>query len=185
MSLPVVSKAEFGVTSFTTRKYMQPGEQDVLLALIGSVRPRSVVEIGVNEGLTAKAVLDSISSVTSYTGIDVGPDYKFEIPAQQPEWVSDPGRLVKSDPRFELIIRSDTDLRNLACDVCFIDGDHGRHSVWRDSMLAIDIVLQRGLIIWHDYGNTTVQVTEVLDKLHSNGRDIRSIAGTWLAYEQR
>lgn len=185
MSLPVVSKAEFDVVGHTIRQYMHPGEENVLLALINTVRPRTMVEIGCNIGLTAKAVLDGVKTITRYTGVDVGPKYRFEIGAQQSEWVPDPGRLVRNDPRFELIIRDGNDLRLLACDVAFIDGDHGHDAVWRDTMIAVDIVLPRGLIIWHDYGNPTVEVTGVLDKLHANGRDIRTIEGTWLAYERR
>jgi predicted O-methyltransferase YrrM len=185
VALPRVSRNEFGVTGYTTRAYMQPGEQDVLLALIGSVRPKVMVEIGVNIGLTAQAVLRHIVSIEKYIGVDVPPGYQFEIPAQRSEWPEDPGRLVRGDSRFELIIRDGTSLSDLACDVVFIDGDHGRDAVWRDSMLAVEIVLHGGLIVWHDYNNASVEVTGVLDKLHANGRDIRHIQDTWLAYEMR
>ncbi len=39
-----------------TRRFMNPGELEVLVALIGSVKPETVIEIGVNEGRTAKAM---------------------------------------------------------------------------------------------------------------------------------
>lgn len=165
---------------------MMRGEQEVLLALVNSVQPRRMIEIGVNEGLTAQAVLLAIESIERYVGIDVGPDYKFEIPAQQIERPAIPGRLVKHDPRFELVFREQgvIDLQQ-PYDVVFIDGDHGRYAVLQDSVLAEHLVAPGGIIIWHDYGNATVQVTEVLDKLHASGRDIRNVEGTWLAFEHR
>jgi len=79
----------------------------------------------------------------------------------------------------------DTDLSELQCDVVFIDGDHGRHAVRRDSEWAADVTREGGIIIWHDYGNPTVQVTEVLDQLRVEGRDLIHVANTWLVYEYR
>jgi hypothetical protein len=56
--------------------------------------------------------------------------------------------------------------------------------VLADSIWASQIVTHGGLIIWHDYGNPTVEVTDVLDELQREGRDIQHVAGTWLAFER-
>ena len=181
--MQTVARCELGVMGHTSRKYMQPGEQDVLLALIAPIEPKVMVEIGVNEGLTAQAVLREIQSIEHYYGIDVNAAYQFEIPAQQTEHPDEPGRLVKGDPRFHLILRGD--LMPPEADVVFIDGDHGKKNVLADSLWAEAVVTHGGLIIWHDYGNPTVEVTEVLNKLDSHARELHHVEGTWLVFEQR
>jgi len=165
-----------------TRHYMLDNEQGVILALAGIVKPRVVVEVGVNIGLTAQALLEGVESIEKYYGIDVDPDYRFEIAAQQIEYPGEPGRLVKGDPRFELILRGNP--LPTAADFIFIDGDHGHNAVMADSKWAAEIVRPGGMVVWHDYLNPGVQVTDVLEELQSSGRDIRRINGTWLAFER-
>lgn len=181
MTLPRIQIPRYGPE--TTRQYMQPGEQEVLLGLVNSVRPHTMVEIGVNEGLTAQAVLRHIRTISHYVGIDIGDGYTFEIPAQQVERPDVPGKLVRHDPRFRFVLRGDA--MPTAADVVFIDGDHGRAHVEEDSRWAAEVVRPGGMIVWHDYGNPTVEVTEVLDALQAGGRDIKQIVGTWLAFEER
>jgi predicted O-methyltransferase YrrM len=183
--MKTISKSDLGVTGSTTRKYMQPGEQEVLLALVASVAPKIMVEIGVNEGLTALAVLQHIPSIETYVGIDVDASYRFEIPAQQIERPNQPGVLVTGDPRFQLKMYGAADATMPpAADVVFIDGDHGRKSVLTDSIYATALVRPGGIIIWHDYGNPTVEVTGVLNKLQQS-RDLVHVTGTWLVFERR
>jgi len=184
--LPRISKAALGVNGRkTARQYMQPGEQEVLLALVFAANPRTMVEIGVNEGLTAQAVLREIDSIEHYIGIDVATDYQFEIPAQQIERPEVAGLLVMDDPRFEFVLYGDVARMPTEADVVFIDGDHGRHAVFEDSLWAGGVVKPGGLIIWHDYGNPTVEVTQVLDELWLEGRRIVHVEDTWLAFERR
>jgi predicted O-methyltransferase YrrM len=162
---------------------MHAGEQDVLLALIAPIHPKIMVEIGVNEGLTAHAVLQNIPSIEHYIGMDVDSSYQFEIPAQRIERPGIPGVMVLGDPRFQLILRGAA--LPTSADVVFIDGDHGRKAVLADSIWAAEIVNEGGLIIWHDYGNPTVEVTEVLNKLDTHDRELHHVEGTWLVFEQR
>jgi len=182
-NVKTITKADLGITTSTTRKYMQPGEQDVLLALVASIKPRVFVEVGVNEGLTAQAVLCDCWSIEKYIGIDIDAAYQFEIPAQRSERPVEPGLLVKHDPRFELVLRGNP--MPSEADVVFIDGDHGKKSVLTDSIWATAIVNRGGLIIWHDYGNPTVEVTQVLNKLDTHERELVHVEGTWLVFEQR
>ncbi|MBT1509453.1 class I SAM-dependent methyltransferase [Bradyrhizobium sp. SRL28] len=181
--MKTITKAELGVTGSTVRQYMHPGEQEVLLTLIKSVEPHTMVEIGVNVGLTARAVLENIPSIERYIGIDVHAAYQFEIPAQRIEHPGEPGQLVKDDPRFELRLRG-AELPH-AADVIFIDGDHGKRAVMADSVWAAAIINHGGLIIWHDYGNPTVEVTGVLNRLQAQGRNLTHVENTWLVFERR
>jgi predicted O-methyltransferase YrrM len=191
MTLPMISKSVLGIDGArgsTTREYMNPGEQEVLLALLDGVQPRFMVEIGVQKGLTARAVLQNVPTIQRYVGVDVYPDYQFELPLQRTERPIDPGCWVRNDPRFELMLRGNGESQlffDEPVDVVFIDGDHGYNSVWRDTRAATVLVERGSMIIWHDYGNATVQVTEVLDELHASGRNILHVEGTWLAFERR
>lgn len=178
-----ISKADLGVNGRqTTRKYMHTGEQEVLLALVAGVAPKIMVEIGVNEGITALAVLQHVASIERYIGIDVDAAYQFEIAAQQVEHPGVPGLLVNDDPRFQLVLRGGQ--MPSEADVVFIDGDHGKKAVLVDSLWAAAIVNRGGLIIWHDYGNPTVEVTGVLNKLQQS-HDLVHVEGTWLVFERR
>jgi predicted O-methyltransferase YrrM len=181
--MKTITKSDLGVTGSTSRKYMQPGEQEVLLALVASVKPKVMVEIGVNEGLTALAVLQNIKTIEQYVGIDVNAAYQFEIAAQRIEYPGEPGRLVKSDPRFELVLRGDA--MPSEADVVFIDGDHGKQAVLTDSVWAAAIVRRGGIIIWHDYGNPTVEVTGVLNRLDAHGHKLCHVTGMWLVFDRR
>lgn len=171
--------------SHCVRKYMLEGELEMLLALINSVQPSSMIEFGVNEGITAIAVLTNFPDIDSYVGVDVEFNHQLEIPAQQYEVPKEPGRLVKDDPRFKLIIRKDDS--DISClsdfDVAFIDGDHGKQHVMQDYKLAKKLVREGGIIIFHDYKNPTVEVTETLDGLYEQGVDLKHVDGTWLAFE--
>ena len=172
----------------TTRRYMLPGEQELLLALIDGVRARTMIEFGVNEGITAAAVLANAPTIERYIGVDVDGDYRFEIPAQSVERPTEPGWRAKADRRFELVTRprgsKDLNVSDLPrADFIFIDGDHGYESVKHDSILASNLVRSGGIIAWHDYNNQTVSVTRALNELCDAGWDIRSIEHTWLAFE--
>lgn len=189
MPLPCISKSELGVTDRVVKRvYMELGEQEALLALIDSVAPAPevVVEIGVNIGVTAKAVLGHVPSISRYIGIDVEAGYQFEGAWQQHDRPNEPGALVKNDPRFRLILRGNGKAAEMpqSSDVVFIDGDHGPHNVLQDSLWAASVVRPGGLIVWHDYLNTPAEVTGVLDQLHAEGRNLVHIAGTSLVFER-
>jgi predicted O-methyltransferase YrrM len=153
--MPSIDRADLGVTDSVVvgRPYMIPGEQEVLLALLDSVQPAPevMVEIGVNIGLTAQAVLHHVRSINRYIGVDVVAGYDFERKWQQHDRPPEPGRLVKDDPRFCLILRGNGGNGELpqSSDVVFIDGDHGPRNVLQDSIWAVSVVRSGGMIIWH------------------------------------
>jgi predicted O-methyltransferase YrrM len=168
---------------------MNPGELEVLIALVRSVHPKAVLEFGVNEGRTAKAILDNIPGIEHYQGIDVPLGYVPAKAVQANEVPAQPGHLVKSDPRFELILRQhgshDLKVADLKlCDAAFIDGDHSFKGVMHDTALARRLVRGGGIIVWHDYHDLgTVDVRDVLDEFHKAGDDIVHVESTWLAFQ--
>jgi len=174
-----------------TKRYMNPGELEVLVALVRSVRPRAMVEFGVNEGRTARAILDNLPSIERYQGIDVFPGYVTAMSVQRREVPQSPGRMAKGDPRFDLILRKrgsfDLTFDDLQdCDAAFIDGDHGWKGVLHDTLLARRLVRPGGIIVWHDYHALgTVEVRDVLEILAEHGSPINHVEKTWLAFERR
>lgn len=194
MKLQTVSRSRLNLRPFNwagvSRRFMNTGELETLIALVASVRPRTVLEFGVNAGRTAKAILDCVPGIVAYEGIDVLPGYVTEKLVQRREIPEQPGALVLSDPRFRLVLRSrgSLDLQACelqACDVAFIDGDHGRAAVTHDTMLARQLVRPGGMIIWHDYHDLgNVDVCEVLHEQAAAGAPIVAVQGTWLAFER-
>lgn len=187
MSLPIV-KLESKWHSQSVRAYMIPGELELLLTLIETVNPTTMIEFGVNEGRTALAVLTIFPDIVRYIGVDVAFDHQLEIPAQQIEVPQHPGHMVAGNPKFKLIIRDKSDevfryIEPGSFDVAFIDGDHGFNAVIKDHKLAMQLVRKGGIVIHHDYTNKTVQSTEALDALYAQGHKLHHVEGCWLAYE--
>ena len=150
-----------------------------------------MVEIGLAEGRTAKAILRELPNVRSYLGIDTDESYRTAIQSQWTERPPVPGYLAMDDPRFYrwLLPRGSLDLTAddflLPVDAVFIDGDHSADVVRHDSDLARAIIEPGGIIIWHDYQNPTVEVSHVLEQDRRRGHDIRHIENTFLAFERR
>jgi hypothetical protein len=64
----------------------------------------------------------------------------------------------------------------------FIDGDHSELAVLHESRIASYLVRRGGIIVWHDYDNPAVEVTQALNRLHEEGWPIASVVGSWLAF---
>lgn len=171
-------------------RFMNPGELETLVALIGSVNPQTVIEFGINSGRTAKCLLREIPSIEKYVGIDVEAGYIPAMRVQHREVPHDAGEMVKDDPRVELIIRPQGS-HNLEAedlppaDAIFIDGDHSRAGVEKDTYLARRVLKKKGIIVWHDYHDLgKVDVREVLHEYRDAGAKLIHAAGTWLAFER-
>lgn len=171
------------------RRFMNPLELETLVHLFRSVGATSAVEFGVNEGRTAKALLEYVPTLEHYVGIDVIPGYVTSKKVQRNEVPTRPGWQAENMNGFRLIISANGSLDLKAgdlpqCDAAFIDGDHGREAVMHDTALARACVRPGGIIVWHDYHDLgTVDVRECLHELRDAGADIKHVAGTWLAYE--
>lgn len=169
---------------------MNPGELEVLVALVRSVAPKAVLEIGCNDGRTALAVLRNVDGVETYQGVDVPLGYVTAKPVQRREVPANPGHMAADDSRFELVLRPRGSLDLTAadlkpCDAVFIDGDHGAEAVRHDTALSAELVRPGGIVIWHDYHDLcTVDVRDVLDTYFRYGRNIVHVEGTWLAFER-
>lgn len=173
------------------RRFLNPNEMETLVALARSIGAESVLEIGVNEGRTARLMIENVSSIRSYYGVDVPPDSKYltACAVQRKERPTNPGHHAAHLSQFQLLLRErgslDLEPEDLPTfDMVFIDGDHGRVAVTHDSALAYTKVRPGGLVVWHDYHDLgLVDVREVLHELRDDGHKIINVEGTWIAYE--
>ena len=171
-------------------RYFNPGELNCLVALAAACSPSRIVEFGCNDGHAAAVILHNIPTIERYVGIDVMPGYVTKRECQRNEVPTHPGHLVRTDPRFLLLLSGNGsfDLRadDLGqCDFAFIDADHSREGVLNDYWLARQIVRRGGMIVFHDdNGLPAVQVSETLDELNDGGAVIDHVAETWLAFER-
>ena len=193
LTLPTISTSELSVMPICwddlPSDYLNFGELEIIIALIRSVAPEVVVEIGLAHGRTALAILREIPGIEKYIGVDTAPDYRPKIASQRTERSSDPGYLAFDEPAFcrWLLPNGSLDLEPAdfppVCAV-FVDGDHSSQVVRHDSDLARAIVRPGGIIIFHDYWNEGVEVTRVLETDFRHGHNIQHVEGTWLAFER-
>ncbi len=169
---------------------MNPGELEVLITLIGSVSPRTVIEIGANSGRTAKAILRNVKSIERYIGIDVPPTYVTPKLVQRREVLPNPGHLALDHPKFRLLLARkgtfDLTVEDLPrCDAVFIDGDHSAAAVRHDYALAKKLIRKGGIVVFHDdHGRSDVDVSAVLDELADAGEETVHVRNTWLAFRR-
>lgn len=192
MPIDRITKEQLGVQpidwSGLPREYLHPGELETIIHLARSVNAKHMMEIGCNNGRTAKALLDNVETIECYTGLDVLPGYEFEKRVQRKEVPPEPGKLALNNPRFELLLTAngsfDYKVNSKRYDVVFIDGDHSFRAVDHDTRLALQVLEPNGIIIWHDYHNLgTVDVKPFLD-MYAQEQKLVHVIGTWLVYKQ-
>jgi predicted O-methyltransferase YrrM len=167
--------------------YLGGMECSILIDLVKSVEPKVMIEFGCNLGITAQRVLENVPTLEKYIGIDVWPNYETTLKCQRSEVPYVAGRYA-DDPRFYLLIGPTQKLSAdelEPCDAVFIDGDHSFSAVTHESKIARELIRPGGIIIWHDYQNPHVEVTEALRSLHEDGWPIVSVKNSWLAYMRR
>lgn len=162
---------------FRTR-FFNPGELEILISILKQYGVKSMLEIGCQNGRTAKAILHNIPEIESYYGIDVPLGYVPECDVQKNETPANPGQLALDDERFTLLLNKKgsaapalqidiTDSKIRVIDAIFIDGDHSYTSVMNDHSNACR--LNPAIIIHHDYHDLgTVGVKEAIHYLDRN-----------------
>ncbi|TVX84037.1 class I SAM-dependent methyltransferase [Peribacillus simplex] len=160
-----------------------------ILAFSRTFHLKTVIEIGIQRGETAKIILENSPWIEKYIGIDLTPDSQTTLSLQQGEVPQMAGELVKDDPRVELILKPNG-TRDLTADelpladLILIDGDHSKEGVLLDTLLAHQTIQQGGIICWHDYGNSLVpDVTAVIDELNMKEDKICLIQNGFLCFQ--
>lgn len=169
--------------------YATPDDRPALLALARTIRPRTVVEFGVQEGRTAALLLRECPWIRDYLGVDVPADFAPALDGQRTEVPAVAGHLVSADSRFRLLLvpGGSATLRPdglvAEADLVYIDGSHAEADVRHDTALARAIVRPGGVIVWHDYPSC-IGVQRVIDQLNdAEGDHIALIEGTWICFQ--
>ena len=175
---------------------MLPSEEAMaLLAILVAEAPAEVLEVGTYMGHTTRQMAENLPAAIIHT-VDLPQDFS---PEQDPEQ-----NLLKDD--FHLIARrtvgrefkgrpcasrikqhfGDTanwDFREAANATCFfVDGSHTYEYCENDSAKCLELCGGRGVFLWHDCDRMHPGVVEFVSEWRRQGRDIRRIAGTVLAY---
>jgi len=181
-----------GVPESVRGLFLQEVELRSLIRLLEGCE--SMMEIGCQNGRTARVLLNSVPTLKRYIGVDIPFGTLPGSPVQRNEVPVQPGEYALQNPRFQLICRHRgsfaiepfeiTDKGKL--DAVFIDGDHSRNGVERDTALALAVLKPGGLIVWHDdHDMPVVDVSAVLDEFNRLQHwDIHRIEGTWIAYRR-
>lgn len=181
----------FGSGAFDGERPIFMGlDVEPILAFSRTFRLKTIIEIGIQRGETAKCILENSPWIEKYIGIDLTPDSHTTLPLQQGEIPQIAGEYVKDDPRVELILKPNGTRDLLAtdlpiADLILIDGDHSKEGVFLDTFLARQTIRQGGIICWHDYGNALVpDVTVVIDELNiTEGNHICLIQNGFLCFQ--
>jgi predicted O-methyltransferase YrrM len=168
----------------------------VLLSLLNSFRPKRVVEIGVQSGMTARVILEVCPFIESYVGIDVGPDFVTALPFQMREKPRRVGEKALKDSRFRAVVLNGgtKDLVEneslvgqtfpVPVDFVYVDADHSDEGISRDSELARRISHPGGIVAWHDYSPRLPGVVRFIDEQNAErGNHIVSVGGSMMCFE--
>lgn len=167
-------------------RFFNPGELDALAYLLRDAK--RILEIGCQNGRTAKAILSNRPDIEIYVGVDVPPGTPAACAVQKNETPSIAGELALDDGRFYAIVSKDGSaaldfFSDGFFDAVFIDGDHSERAVLRDHETAQRLTRRGGVIVHHDYHDLgTVGVREALLKLQAEGEKLTHVQNTWLVY---
>jgi predicted O-methyltransferase YrrM len=177
-----------GIPDAARSRFMSELELGVLARLLQG--RRKVMEIGCQNGRTARAMLNSVPGIERYIGVDLERGVVPSHSAQRGEAPVVAGEFALGDKRFHLVLKPrgslDVPLEDIHgyLDAVFIDGDHSRQGVERDTYLAIQSLKPGGIVVWHDdFEPSPVDVSAVLDNFVKTQRwRVYRVAGTWLSY---
>jgi hypothetical protein len=152
----------------------------VLLKCALGFRSRRILEIGSYLGHTARMLAENTDAETRITALDEYPEHGSAYRGTPLEQKIDRriGKIslqpFKPDEKYDLI---------------FVDADHRFESVVNDTQVALSLLSERGVLVWHDYQQENHfhglnGVPEAL-KIFSKSIPIIALKGTYLAMHTR
>lgn len=158
----------------------------VLLHLVRRYRPARFLEIGTHRGHTTRILAEKFPSMSIDTvdpGDQIAPESR---PANQSEeylGLDEVGVLVRDAPNVRVHKREFHRVewpKDQRFEMIFIDGNHTLEWVLKDSHLALRLLTDPGVIVWHDCHNVP-DVNLALEQLEWKS-PIVSVHNTWMAY---
>jgi len=173
-----------------------PREQTTaLLFLLMAEAPSVVLEIGTYMGYTTRQMAENLSSAIIHTvdlpeGGSVERDLDNQFPKDDYHLIARRvvGRDFKGHPCANRIKQhfadtADWDFRLAGNPTFFfIDGSHTYEYCKHDSEKCFELCKGRGAFLWHDCDQAHPGVVRLVSEWRREGRDVRRIAGTPIAY---
>jgi hypothetical protein len=168
-----------------------------LLAILVAEGPAEVLEIGTYMGGTTRHLAENLPHATIHT-VDLADD--FAVPAGPVSALLPPkddfhliarrvvGRDFKGQPCAQRIRQhfadtADWDFRTAGHPTFFfIDGSHTYEYCKSDTERCYNLCAGHGVFLWHDCDETHPGVIKFLQEWRQQGRDVRRISGTPIAY---
>ncbi|MFQ5507552.1 MAG: glycosyltransferase, partial [Planctomycetota bacterium] len=156
----------------------------VILQLIRCYRPDSFLEVGTHLGHTSRAIAERFPELNIVT-VDPGD----KVPAarrpalQVDEYLAQEriGEVVAGFANVQVIKEEFANLEwSQGFDMVFLDGDHSYDQVLQDSRMALEILNDPGILIWHDF-NHVPDVNRAIETL-GLAQKIVSLKDTWIAF---
>lgn len=179
---------QYDVMKYYVNKMYTPAVDVVtLLHLISTYKPKTLLEIGTNQGQTTQIIADNFPELRITTcdpGDQIAAANRNDPQNSEHLPQAEIGARVAGYANVEVIKKAFTDIDWAArrFDFIFIDGDHSYDAVLRDSRLAAKLINHPGVIVWHDVNNTEVPgVKKALSELTELGA-VTHVDGTMIGY---
>jgi hypothetical protein len=165
-------------------------EARILMAILRAHQPKAVLEIGTFFGHTTLRMAKTLPTATIHT-IDLPPNSSL-VDKTDHHLINrrKVGREFRNRPECSRIVQylADTatfdfiQIKEPRPTFFFIDGSHSYEYCKNDSEKCYALCNGHGTFVWHDADMNHPEVLKFLEEWYANGRDIRIIAGTRLAY---
>lgn len=165
------------------------GESTILSAIIEFLKPRSIFEFGTFTGSTTRFLAEISAPETDIHTIDL-PDGEF---VWEP-WIAEViGQEFRGIPEYsEKIKLHRCSTRNFdfspfysKIDLVFVDASHEYEDVLHDSLMALKIVSEKGLIVWDDYQANTYGVVAALNEIFQKEQLVRVANSRFVLYRKK
>ena len=170
---------------------MFPTEVVALAAIVRTLRPQRLLEIGTFEGNTTVNLAANAPTDAHVVTVDLPPDWDGEYATDVPSIHHNAavgvqiGRQFLESPFREKVTQVFEDsgtfdwARYAPYDFILIDGCHTYEYALSDTRNALDVIRPGGVIVWHDYGMLE-DVSRVVDEM-ARRFTVRAIQGTRIA----
>lgn len=155
-------------------------EQRVILSLLMQVQPEKVFEFGTFNGRTTVNMAANCPNAVIYTLDLCGRTPSLPLEANDNLFITEsPGARFHGFGKNIVQLCGDSALVALdvfygKMDFVFVDGAHSVDYTLNDSLKALEMVSNRGVIVWHDYG-VWRGVTQALDTLYQQNPRLKTL----------
>jgi hypothetical protein len=170
---PEIAEIRIPVDVYFDHHFSLPyGERTILAALVTHLQPAVVFEFGTFAGGTTRMMADLLPATSVVHTIDL-PDDQMAWPVGGQEFRGRPEYVDRIVAHRGSTRDFDFGPFTSSVDLVFVDASHEFDDVMYDSMRALDIVNDEGLVVWDDYQPRTIGVVHALNRLAEERQLVR------------